>query len=77
MTHSITLELPESVYRTLDEEAKAKGRKVEEIALEKLENGETKEIEDPFENLSVRLGAMFPIGRRITINILSKNWLKI
>lgn len=49
MTHSITLELPENVYRILDEEAKAKGRKVEEIALEKLENGETKEIEDPFE----------------------------
>lgn len=49
MTHSITLELPENVYRTLDEEARAKGRKVEEIALEKLENGESDETEDPLD----------------------------
>ncbi len=49
MTHSITLEIPENIYRTLDEEAKSKGRKVEEIALEKLRNGESTETEDPLD----------------------------
>jgi hypothetical protein len=36
MTHSIVLEIPENIYLPLVEEATAKGRKVEEIALERL-----------------------------------------
>lgn len=39
MTHSLTLELPDSIYRSLTERASAEGRPVEEIALEKLTNG--------------------------------------
>ena len=37
MTHSITIELPKNVYQPLAKEAKAKGRKIEEIALERYE----------------------------------------
>lgn len=36
MTPSLTLEIPESIYKPLAEEAEAKGRRVEEIALERL-----------------------------------------
>lgn len=49
MTHSITLEIPDSIYRPLAEEAEVQGRRVEEIALEKLTRNGSKEIEDPFE----------------------------
>jgi len=49
MTHSLVLEVPENIYQPLAEEAEAKGRKVEEIALERLVNGEPKQVEDPFE----------------------------
>ncbi len=38
MTHSLTLQLPESIYQPLAAEAEAKGRKVEEIALDVLES---------------------------------------
>ncbi len=49
MTHSVTLEVPEDIYQPLAEEAEAKGRKVEEIALEILANGKPKPVDDPFE----------------------------
>jgi len=49
MTHSITIELPEHIYQPLAKEAKAKGRKVEEIALERLAKDSSKKIDDPFE----------------------------
>ncbi len=49
MTYLLTLEVPENIYQPLVEEAEAKGRKVEEIALERLVNGEPKQVEDPFE----------------------------
>ena len=49
MTHSLVLEVPENIYQPLAEEAEAKGRKIEEIALEKLAKAETQEIKDPFE----------------------------
>ncbi len=49
MTHSLTLEVPENIYQPLAEEAEAKGRKVEEIALEILANGKPKPVDDPFE----------------------------
>jgi hypothetical protein len=49
MTHSLLLEVPENIYQPLAEEAAAKGRRVEEIALEKLANEAPKPIDDPFE----------------------------
>jgi hypothetical protein len=49
MTHSLTLEVPENVYQPLAEEAQAKGRKVEEIALEKLAMDTSKQVEDPLD----------------------------
>ena len=49
MTHSLLLEVPENIYQPLAEEAEAKGRKVEEIALEILANGKPKPVDDPFE----------------------------
>ncbi len=53
MTHSLTLQLPESIYQPLAEEAEAKGRRIEEIALEKLR---VKSIDiDEFERLAGEL----------------------
>lgn len=46
MTHSLTIEIPENIYQSLAQEAEAKGRKIEEIALERLANDEPREIED-------------------------------
>lgn len=47
MTHALLLEVPESIYQPIVEEARAEGRKVEEIALERLANGKPKKIDDP------------------------------
>ena len=49
MTHSLTIEIPENIYQQLAKEAKAIGRKVEEIALEKLAKDSPKQIEDPLD----------------------------
>ena len=49
MTHSLVLEVPENIYQPLAEEAEAKGRRIEDVALEKLANGETKQIDDPLD----------------------------
>ena len=46
MTHSLLLEVPESIYQPIVEEARAEGRKVEEIALERLANGKPKKIDN-------------------------------
>ena len=59
MTHSLTLEVPENIYQPLAEEAEAKGRKVEEIALERLAKDESAKIEDPFEKF---IGAFYSGG---------------
>ena len=48
MTHLLTIEIPENIYQPLAKEAETKGRKVEEIALEKLAK-DTAATEDPFE----------------------------
>ena len=40
MTHSLVLEVPEEIYKSLSEEAALKNRGIEEIALEKLANKE-------------------------------------
>ena len=49
MTHSLVLEVPESIYQPIVEEAEAEGCKIEEIALERSANGKPKKIDDPFE----------------------------
>ncbi len=49
MTYSLTLEIPENIYQPLAEEAEAKGRRVEEVALERLANGKPKQIDDPLD----------------------------
>jgi hypothetical protein len=51
MTHSITIKIPENIYQPLAKEAKAKGRKIEEIALEKLAKSESF-ADDDFEKLA-------------------------
>ena len=48
MTYSLVLEVPENIYQPLAEEAVAKGRKVEEIALERLVKDGPQQINDPF-----------------------------
>lgn len=50
MTHSLTLEVPENIYQSLAEKASKNGKKIEEIALEKLADGDGSSIvEDPFD----------------------------
>ena len=49
MTHSITLELPEKIYRNLAEKASKNGKRVEDFAIDQLSNGDTGVIDDPFE----------------------------
>lgn len=49
MTHSIVLEVPESIYQPIAEEARAEGRKVEEIALERLAVKKTNPTADPLD----------------------------
>jgi hypothetical protein len=58
MTHSIVLEIPENIYLPLVEEATAKGRKVEEIALEKLAKDSSISDEE-FEKLADELADFF------------------
>lgn len=41
MTHSLTIEIPENIYRGIVIEAESKKRKVEEIALERLARDES------------------------------------
>lgn len=54
MTHSLVLEVPENIYRPLAEEAEAKGRKIEEVALEMLEllTSDRKLSDEEFERLA-------------------------
>lgn len=49
MTHSMTVELPEVVYQSLSKEARAKGRKVEEILVERLAKDDVPQIDDPLD----------------------------
>ena len=55
MTYSLVLEVPENIYLLLAQEAKAKGRKIEEIALEKLAKDEALSSDDEFERLADEL----------------------
>ena len=72
MTHSLVLEVPESIYQPIVEEAEAEGRKVEEIALERLAVKSQNKRLTRWTNSSARSEAMFPIGRTITTNISAK-----
>ncbi|MBX7173853.1 MAG: hypothetical protein K1X72_22985 [Pyrinomonadaceae bacterium] len=58
MTHSITIKIPENIYQPLAKEAKAKGRKIEEIALERLAKNES-QVDDNFEELANELADYF------------------
>ena len=58
MTHSIVLEIPENIYLPLMEEAQVKGRKVEEIALERLAKDNLLNDEE-FEQLADELADYF------------------
>lgn len=50
MTRSLTLELPDSIYRSLAEKAQSEGRPMEEVALEKLADYEVdSNLEDPLD----------------------------
>ena len=49
MTHSILLEIPENIYQPLAAEAKAKNRKIEDVALERLANDEPNPVVDPLD----------------------------
>ena len=49
MTHSLTLELPEKVYRNLAEKASTSGKRIEDFAADQLSNGDSVVIDDPFE----------------------------
>ncbi|HLA95699.1 MAG TPA: hypothetical protein VK612_08260 [Pyrinomonadaceae bacterium] len=54
MTHSLTLEIPEKIYRSLAEKASKNGKEIEEIALEKLGRSESVDNDD-FEKLADEL----------------------
>jgi len=49
MTHSLLLEVPENIYQPIVEEAEAEGRKIEEIALERLAVKKPKQMADPLD----------------------------
>ena len=57
MTHSLTIEIPETVYQSLSEEAAQKGKKAEDVAAELLEmlRGDEKLVHDEFEKLEGEL----------------------
>jgi hypothetical protein len=54
MTHSLTIEIPENIYRGIMNEAESKKRKIEEIALERLAKDESSGDEE-FEKLADEL----------------------
>ena len=49
MTHSVTLEVPDQLYRTLVEKASKKGKEIEEVALDRLSDEWPDDVVDPFE----------------------------
>ncbi len=49
MTHSLTLEVPDNIYQSLIDKASKNGKKIEEVALEKLANGDEQHIDDPLD----------------------------
>ena len=58
VTHSLTIEVPENIYRGIVKEAESKKRKVEEIALERLAKDDAVSDEE-FERLADELADYF------------------
>ena len=58
MPHSLTIEVPENIYRGIVKEAESKKRKVEEIALERLAKDDAASDEE-FERLTDELADYF------------------
>ena len=58
MIHSLTIEVPENIYRGIVKEAESKKRKVEEIALERLAKDDVASDEE-FERLADELADYF------------------
>ena len=58
VTHSLTIEVPENIYRGIVKEAESKKRKVEEIALERLAKDDAASDEE-FERLTDELADYF------------------
>jgi len=61
MTHLLTIEIPEIVYRSLTDEAAQKGKSIEEVAAELLEmlSSDKKLNDDEFERLADLLADEF------------------
>lgn len=61
MTHSLTIELPEVVYRSLSEDAAQKGKKAEDVAAEMVElmMRDRKSDDEDFEHLADELADYF------------------
>lgn len=49
MTHSLTIEVPDQLYRTLVEKASKKGKEIEEIAVDRLSDEWPEDVIDPFD----------------------------
>jgi hypothetical protein len=49
MTHSLTLEIPEKIYRTLAQKASKNGKEIEEVAVERLSVEWPEDIVDPLD----------------------------
>lgn len=49
MTHSLTLEIPEKIYRSLAEKASKNGKEIEEVAIEKLADEWPEDFVDPLD----------------------------
>ena len=69
MTYSLTLELPETVYRKLAEKASVNGRDIEEIAIEKLAVPSPEDIPDPLDEFIGAFSSDIQIGEPATTNI--------
>lgn len=48
MTHSVTLQVPDRLYRTLVEKASKRGKEIEDLAIERLSDEWPEDVIDPF-----------------------------
>lgn len=68
MTHSLVLDVPETLYQSLTEKAAQNGRKVEEFAVEILAGSDdfernADELADYFEKICLQMPNHFPTMR--------------
>ncbi len=76
MTHSLTLEVPENIYQPLAEKAAAEGRKVEDVALEKLANGDESSLKDPLDKFIGAFKGDIPDWAENHDKYLGENYLR-